>query len=151
MNNNLLYLPSIDWELTSVCNHNCIHCYNYWRGLNSDEDHLPSEEYFDKVVRKIIESHPVSVQITGGEPLVVWSKAKHAIQLLVENGINVSINPNATLVNDEIADFFYRNNMDAFVSFPCSKKSVFDEIVHCKWALIELKKESLPYLNIMLE
>lgn len=147
MNNTLLYPPSIDWELTSVCNHNCIHCYNYWRGLNSDEGRLPSEEYFDIVARKIIESHPVSVQITGGEPLVVWSKAKHAIQLLVESGIIVSINTNATLVNDEIADFFYRNNMDAFVSFPCSKKSVFDEIVHCKGAADRAEKGILTLLK----
>lgn len=106
MNNILLYPSSIDWELTSVCNHNCIHCYNYWRGLNSGEGILPSEEYFEKGAQKIIESHPVSVQITGGEFLVVWSRAKKSIQLLVEHGINVSINTNATLVNDEIADFF---------------------------------------------
>ena len=25
------YPPIVHWEVTSACNHNCIHCYNYWR------------------------------------------------------------------------------------------------------------------------
>lgn len=132
--NTLLYPPSIDWELTSVCNHNCIHCYNFWRGLNNTEKKLPTSDYYNSIAEKIISSHPVSVQITGGEPLIVWTRVEAAIQSLLDAGINVSINTNATLVNEEIASFFSKNNMDAFVSFPCSDKRVFDEIVHCEGA-----------------
>lgn len=132
--NCLLYPASIDWELTSVCNHNCVHCYNYWRGLNLKQNKDTSIEKIMSIAKCIVKSHPVSVQITGGEPLVVWEKAKGAIQLLIDNGINVSINTNATLVNDEIAEFFYKNNMDAFVSFPCCDSEVFDNIVNCKGA-----------------
>lgn len=144
--NSLLYPPSIDWELTSVCNHNCIHCYNYWRGLNIEQQELPTEEYLVSVAEKIVDSHPVSVQITGGEPLIVWERAKHAIQILLDNGIRVSMNTNATLVNDEIASFFYKNNMDAFVSFPCNDKDIFDDIVHCKGAAERTEKG----INILL-
>lgn len=132
--NTLLYPPSIDWELTPICNHNCIHCYNFWRGIGAQKSDLPSEEYYISIANKIVESHPVSVQITGGEPLIVWGSVKKAIQILIEKGINVSINTNATLVTDEIADFLSRNNMDAFVSFPCLEKNIFDQIVHCKGA-----------------
>ena len=29
--NVLRYPPNVQWEVTAECNHNCIHCYNYWR------------------------------------------------------------------------------------------------------------------------
>lgn len=145
--NTLLYPPSIDWELTSICNHNCIHCYNFWRGLNVEEHEVQKQDYFDSVAKKIIASNPVSVQITGGEPLVVWHEAKHAIQLLLDAGINVSVNTNATLVDDEIADFFAQNNMDVFVSFPCSNKEVFEKIVNCSGAAERAEKGIRILLN----
>ena len=25
------YPAILHWEVTPLCNHNCIHCYNYWR------------------------------------------------------------------------------------------------------------------------
>ena len=34
---NLKYPPVVHWEVTPECNHNCIHCYNYWR---SDKENL---------------------------------------------------------------------------------------------------------------
>lgn len=132
--NYLKYPPSIDWELTSSCNHNCIHCYNYWRGLNSTINQNTSSEYYENIAKKIVQAKPVSVQITGGEPLLVWQDAKKAIQYLINHGINVSINTNATLVTEEIAEFLFENNMDAFVSFPCCDSTIFENIVHCKGA-----------------
>lgn len=143
----LLYPASIDWELTPICNHNCIHCYNYWRGLNLEQDTCTSAERFMSIAKLIVESRPVSVQITGGEPLIVWEKAKDALQLLIDNGIRVSINTNATLVNEEIADFLYTNDMDAFVSFPCCDEDVFDRIVNCKGAAKRAKNGIQTLLN----
>ena len=136
----LLYPPSIDWELTPVCNHKCVYCYNFWRGLDNSSRNTPSSTYYDSIADRIIQSHPVSVQITGGEPLIVWPQAKRAVQSLLDAGINVSINTNATLVDDEIAAFLADNNMDAFVSFPCSDRKVFDEIVHCEGAAVRADK-----------
>ncbi len=132
--NTLLYPPSIDWELTSICNHNCVHCYNFWRGTGIVDKSLPSEDYYVSVANRIVDSNPVSVQITGGEPLLVWKQFKKAFQILIDSGINVSINTNATLVTEEIAEFLGRNSIDAFVSYPCLKKDIFDSIVHCKGA-----------------
>ena len=129
----LIHPPSIDWELTSKCNHSCIHCYNYWRQSNVESLSLNADTY-EEIALKIIEAKPVSVQITGGEPLLVWNKTKYAIKMLVDEGIAVTINTNATLVNDEIAEYLSINNIAAFVSFPCCNKEVFDLIVNCKGA-----------------
>ena len=130
MNNTLRYPPSVDWETTSECNHNCIHCYNYWRKKSGGSRAVQPKEYYIRCAERLIESKPVSVQITGGEPLLVWERIKDAILMLIDAGINVSINTNATLVDDEKAAFLAEHKIDAFVSFPCSRAEVFDRIVN---------------------
>lgn len=132
--NTLFYPPSIDWELTSVCNHNCIHCYNYWRKQNNIITCEKGSNYYIICAEKIIRAKPVSVQITGGEPLIMWDKVKPAIERLLDAGICVSINTNATLATREISKFLSENKIDAFVSFPCSRPEVFDRIVNCPGA-----------------
>ena len=130
----LHYPPSVDWELTSECNHNCIHCYNYWRKNKHQHSDMREKEHFSRIVQRIIDAKPVSLQITGGEPLVVWKQAKAAIEELIRARICVSINTNAVLVTEEIADFLGSHQIDAFVSFPCSNPAIFDEIVNRKGA-----------------
>lgn len=132
--NILYYPPSIDWELTASCNHNCIHCYNFWRTKKKSSFVEKDSDYYIKCAQRIIDSKPVSVQITGGEPLLVWEKARPALQLLLDAGICVSINTNATMVTPEIASFLAKNKVDAFISFPCSRKEIFDSIVNCPGA-----------------
>lgn len=128
--NTLQYPPSIDWEVTSSCNHACIHCYNYWRQQAELEQYEKpkNESFFTKIAEKIVESKPVSVQITGGEPLIVWDKIKTAIILLLDNDINVSINTNATYVTDESAEFLAKHKISAFISLPCVDEKIFDKI-----------------------
>lgn len=130
----LRYPPSIDWELTSACNHNCIHCYNYWRGRGTQTPHSYEADEYLLLAQRIADSKPVSVQITGGEPLLVWGQAEDAVRLLIQEGICVSINTNATLVTDDIARFLAQNGIDAFVSFPCSRHEVFDRVVNKRGA-----------------
>ena len=123
----MLYPPYVQWEVTPRCNHNCIHCYNYWRtGLDTVEDcknHMA-------IAEKIVERKPISVVLTGGEPLLVFDRLKNPIKLFRENGISVSVNTNATLVTDEIASFFKENHVSTFVSLPCYKEEVCDSITN---------------------
>ena len=147
MNNTLRYPPSVDWETTSECNHNCIHCYNYWRKKSSGGCALQPKEYYIRCAERLIDSKPVSVQITGGEPLLVWDRIKEAICMLIEAGINVSINTNATLVDDEKAAFLAENKIDAFVSFPCSRAEVFDRIVNRSGAKERVEKGILTLIR----
>ena len=104
----LKYPPSIFWEVTPLCNHNCVHCFNYWRTDITETKEL-NENYFSKshhdFSEKIVSLHPVQVIITGGEPLLVWEAVKNAIETFLDNGIHVSMNTNATLMTDEIASF----------------------------------------------
>ena len=130
----LHYPPSIDWELTSECNHNCIHCYNYWRKSADKCPAYAGADHFMQIAQRIIAAKPVSLQITGGEPLMVWKQARPAIEELLKAGICVSINTNAILVTQEIAAFLGEHKIDAFVSLPCSEPEIFDEIVNRKGA-----------------
>ena len=123
---NLLYPPILHWEVTPECNHNCIHCYNYWR-KESDCNSFQTCDHFE-IAKKIINRHPVTVVVTGGEPLLVFSSLKDSLKLLSNNHINISVNTNAALVTDEIAKFLSDIKASAFVSLPCAISSICDEI-----------------------
>ena len=134
----LLYPPVLHWEVTPECNHNCIHCYNYWRKEpekknESIKDHLA-------IAKKIVERHPVSVVVTGGEPLIVFEAIKASLRLLRDNGISISINTNAVLVTEEIAEFMAKLKISAFVSLPCCEPSICDGITNVTNSLPKISK-----------
>lgn len=137
---NLNYPPFVHWEVTPECNHNCIHCYNYWRKDSEKCDVNLSEEHYLSIAEKIAKQKPNTVVITGGEPLLVFNKIKSSIALLKLLGINISINSNAVLVNDEVIDLAEKYNLSFFVSFPCYKKEVCDFIVSRGGALERILK-----------
>lgn len=134
----LLYPPYLQWEVTSECNHNCIHCYNYWRKDNDYFSEVPPDHL--SIAKKIVEQHPVSIVITGGEPLMVFNSIKSSLIFLKENGISISINTNAALVTDEIATFLSDMDISAFVSLPCSDPIICDEITSVKNSLARISK-----------
>ncbi len=149
--NVLRYPPNVQWEVTAECNHNCIHCYNYWRkdyekfiGMKKSN----SEKEYLQLANKIIEQKPVSVVITGGEPLLVFNKIKSSIDLLLKNGICVSINTNITMLDTSIIEYLKKNKIGLFVSFPCSNLNICDEITNIKNSSINIiKKLDLAYKN----
>jgi len=121
------YPPAMQWEVLPTCNHNCIHCYNYWRTDKQLAPDTCDPQYMEIAVR-IVRQKPAFCVITGGEPLLVFSKLTDPIKLLITNGIYVSLNTNATLVTDEIADFLCENNVGVLVSLPCSDPAICDQI-----------------------
>lgn len=147
---NLQYPPFVHWEVTPECNHNCIHCYNYWR---KDSEKLESmrtnftEEHYLRIAQKLVDQKAHTVVITGGEPLLVFRKVISSIELLKANGINVSINTNAVLITDEIINFVKKHNISLFISFPCSDESICDFITDRKGSL----KRILHSLDILVE
>ena len=68
-------------EITSLCNHRCIHCYN----LDSNEENRPIQQVSDETIiacaQKLIESKIFGVIITGGEPLIKKELTKRVITL----------------------------------------------------------------------
>lgn len=121
------YPPYVQWELTNRCNHNCIHCYNYWR--TNHEEKFEDCEQIDIILNKIIENKPAKVVLTGGEPTLLFEKLKKIVTELRKNNIEISINTNATKITMEMANFFARNNVGFLISFPSSDKKVFQKIV----------------------
>lgn len=122
---------SIFWEITDKCNHNCIHCFNYWR--SDTQRSMPcakpmSKRQMEQILSKIIAIQPVKVVITGGEPLAVWDQTKTIIQKLHRAGIGISMNTNAALATQSIADTLVKNHVPLFISFPSANEAEFDEI-----------------------
>ena len=124
------YPATLQWEITPVCNENCVHCYNYWRKFDDPPIH-PQTDYM-RVASEIIKHKPVHVVITGGEPLSCFILIKEPIEMLRQNSIYVSINTNASLVTDEIADFMKKNQISAFVSLPSAVPDICDKITDRK-------------------
>lgn len=131
----LQYPVNIDWEVTSSCNHSCIHCYNHWRFDASSTNSANSSVPHLDIARKIAASKPVTVQITGGEPLLVWNEIAPAARYLRSKDISVGLNTNASLVTDEIATTLKNLDIKAFVSIPCSREDVFNKIVGSRNAM----------------
>ena len=133
--------PMIQWELTADCNHDCIHCYNYWRKDKEQTESMSqpkSEEEYLKMARRIVDLRPVSVVLTGGEPLLVFSKIKSSIELLQQNHIMVSINTNATLLSEGMCLYLKERGIHLFVSFPCVNTKVCDEITNRRDSLLRI-------------
>ena len=128
----LKYPPVIHWEVTPECNHNCIHCYNYWRkeSTSNVQTNILDKEYYLKMAIQISQNKPVVVVITGGEPLLVFDKIKIAIDYFLDNNIFVSINTNVALITEEIATYIREKNIPLFISFPSSDKNICNFITN---------------------
>ncbi len=124
----IFYPPYVQWELTNRCNHNCIHCYNYWR--TNTEEQIEDCQKVEEILNKIIENKPVRVVLTGGEPTLIFEKVKYIIQELRKNKIEVSINTNALAITEEMASFLANNDVGCLISFPSSNREIFKKIVN---------------------
>lgn len=125
--NEILYPPFVSWEINTECNHNCIYCYNYKAKSNYVSSY--DDEKMDKVASFILEHKPISVSISGGEPLLLYKTVKKQIERFVEQGIYVCIYTNGSLITDEMADFFEQKNVRVMVSFPSVLEEEFCKIV----------------------
>jgi len=126
----LKYPPTVFWEVTEKCNHNCVHCFNYWRtDLDKIHSVVKTEEEYLKVAKKIVENKPVKVVFTGGEPLTVFHKIRPAIDYIKEQSISVSFNTNIALLTEEMAAYFREKNVSLFVSFPSVDETIFNTVV----------------------
>lgn len=117
----------VQFEITPQCNHNCIHCYNYWRAKDEPVD-APLDD-MTEIARKIARLYPTHVTITGGEPLLRFNEIRKIVPVLKQSECtHISINTNAALVTDNIASFLAENDVSAFVSLPCGVSDICDAI-----------------------
>lgn len=116
-------------EITSFCNHRCIHCYN----LDSDIENRPNLNVSDEIVlacaQKLIDSRIFGVIITGGEPLIKKELTKKVISLFLKNGVSVNLNSNITLFDDDFIQFLKQLNIGVLTSCPSSNPKSYEKMV----------------------
>jgi len=94
---------NVQWELTSLCNHKCVHCYNFWRDNGSCKPaptaiaRVFSGEF---VASELIANKVFHVTLTGGEPLIVINKYRGALEMLRDAGIQIGMNSNLGLLTE---------------------------------------------------
>lgn len=119
---------SVQIEITELCNSNCIHCYNFWRKENSGKRTLSYYE-IDLIVAELLKNGIFSVVVTGGEPLLFKKKAFYLIKKLANEGVRVSLNTNATLLDFSTAKTLKEIGLSSIlVSLPSFRKESYEKI-----------------------
>jgi len=93
---------SFVFELTTRCNHDCLHCYNAWknpvdypRGVE-----LSTGETLEMYAKLLDQTGASLVSLTGGEPLL-RPDFFEIVDFLSERGLAVNLITNGTLLSDE--------------------------------------------------
>lgn len=126
---------SVQIEITSNCNNNCIYCYNHWREKRQISFMSLSSENLIHICNQLKDSKIFSATLTGGEPLLVWKQLLAAIEHLKQANINVNLNSNLTLITPEIARALKKSGLKTILaSILSSDEKIHDQLSNCKGA-----------------
>ncbi len=132
---------SVQLEVTTACNNNCVHCYNHWREPGKDKNSTLDEKELNFILEKLIQKKVFSVTLTGGEPLLAWKILPLAIKKLSLNKIEVGLNSNAILLEKEIALVLKESGLrSVLVSILADNEEVHDRIACCRGAFTRTVK-----------
>lgn len=92
--------PTVQLEITDVCNERCRHCYNFWRNDDSRQTFL-TKDRFDSLIEMFVDAGVFHVILTGGEPFTHFELLKYGFKKLVDNNISISCNANLTLATED--------------------------------------------------
>lgn len=132
----------VQWEVTPVCNHNCIHCYNYWRTVQPTRKLVGGYKLlYKQIVSELVNSRVYAVVITGGEPLTVIDNISQYIKILSDNGIWVTMNSNLTLLTPKKARILKECGIRSIlVSLPSADSETNDKITNVEGSLKRIVK-----------
>jgi radical SAM protein with 4Fe4S-binding SPASM domain len=136
-------------EITNLCNHKCIHCYN----LDSNVSNRPIKKVKDETViacaKKLIKNGIFAVIITGGEPLIKKELTKKIINLFIENNIKVNFNSNLTLFDDDFIEFIKEVKIGVLTSCPSAVPTSFEKLVGIdNYVKFEMNIKKLVHTNV---
>ena len=114
-------------ELTTKCNHRCIHCYNHWREKPLGHKTL-SETEVEVIINNLSNSDIPSFLITGGEPMLYPNLMLKAFELGKNKGLKCSLNSNLTIVTPEIASELKRLEVGVLTSILSFDDKLHDNI-----------------------
>lgn len=81
----------ISWDVTNLCNFNCVHCLNCsGDGNHHDFVNELSEKEAESLAYQIAELHPISMCICGGEP-TLRQDLEHIISIIARAGTQVNM------------------------------------------------------------
>jgi uncharacterized protein len=108
---------------SNMCNCRCAYCYI----PPLEKQILMSKENCQKfldISNKIIDNKildRIYIRLSGGEPLLAFNNFKDIINNLDKDRFRIEMNTNLTILNDEIIDYFKRNDMSIGVSLDSLK------------------------------
>lgn len=89
---------TVNIELTSGCNLQCRHCYNFWREDPSSMKDRVERAKMDRIVDLVAEAGVFHVVLSGGEPFLNFEILEYALTKFRDRGISTSVNSNLMLV-----------------------------------------------------
>lgn len=120
-------------ELTSNCNLICQHCYNFFAYPKRKKESYVSLEKIESIVKKISDTGVFHLLLTGGEPFLNLELLYSAINSARNNFLDVTINTNATLINDEIASELFKLKIKGVLVSICGSTDLkHDKITNTK-------------------
>ena len=93
-------------ELTEACNNACIHCYNYWRYLESgkrvcSDSHEKGLSHFQLLLDNLIAKEVRTVTFTGGEPFLRRDVLFDLIAAAKKGEMKAGVNTNGALITED--------------------------------------------------
>ncbi|WP_371805419.1 PqqD family peptide modification chaperone [Candidatus Lokiarchaeum ossiferum] len=122
---------TVHFEITTVCNHRCIFCYNQYQvfDANKNQEYISFDKY-KKIINKLVEMKVDHVILTGGEPFL-HPEIKKIIDYAKSKNFSLSINTNATLLTPEINEFLATKRISLLVSMH-GTDNLFNKLVGMK-------------------
>lgn len=126
------YTHTVDFawiEVTPQCNLKCKHCY--------DESHsgrleAMSFKDFEYVANELIKYGVKSVQVIGGEPLILGNNLKEMLTYAKSIFESVEVFTNGTLITEEWANYFSENKIKIALSVYSYNSQIHDEVTQRK-------------------
>lgn len=117
---------SFAWiEVTDQCNLRCKHCYNE---SSCHKTNRMCIDTFRIVVDSLVECGITTVQLIGGEPLILGDELIEMMDYLKEKNLSIEVFTNGTLLSNELAGYFARNNIRVALSVYSYNPKEHDEV-----------------------
>jgi len=116
-------LLSLEIEFSSRCNLRCIYCYCGKNLFRNNE--LELEEMFDAISQAKALGARKIIYVGAGEPLLDV-KLRDVIHYVHKLGLEHILFTNATLVDPDMARFFYEHNVAVIVKYTSMNPEIYD-------------------------
>ena len=110
-------------EISESCNYSCGYCYNYWRKKGGSDTLTPKQVI--EIIARLATLNILAVAFTGGEPCLYKDALNAGIKAASKRGILVSLNTNASLLDNNEIDNYIKNHIYFLISLPSYKKTTY--------------------------